>query len=231
MIVDITVNNWEKYQGGRKGQKTYTWFKVYNDIFDDVKFLELTVKQRMFFIFLLSLCSKKNSKTIEFNPKYDQKRLKMTQKQLTFEINVLKNQGFITVSRHAHVALEQNRIEQNRIYIDSPRPIKPKLLEEPKVLSSRNDVKEIVDLWNINCGHFSLEDYNKLPMTSIQKIHGLLDNDGLDFWKDLIKKASQYKGGDIDLLFLINSPELRYKIQKTEKPVDILEGCYSVKDV
>jgi hypothetical protein len=62
-FVDVKIPGWEKYNG-RKDVTHHSWFRLQNSLFEDHELFHLNPEELCFFIYLLSLASKKNSAEI-----------------------------------------------------------------------------------------------------------------------------------------------------------------------
>src|ERR1041385_4385260 len=64
--VEIEILNWDKYNP-RKDLKATTWVRLQNSLFEDPSFFDFTHSELMFWVYLLSIASKKQSGQIRFN--------------------------------------------------------------------------------------------------------------------------------------------------------------------
>lgn len=67
--MEIILNNWEQYDP-KRAQKTYTWLRLDNDFFIDDALFDLNPAQKLAWITILCLASKKNTKKLTFKSSY-----------------------------------------------------------------------------------------------------------------------------------------------------------------
>lgn len=122
MQIEITILNWEKYNP-KRDQKTYTWFKLQNDLPFSVSIEQLNFRQRWLFICLLCEASRRNmpnfTTTLQILSRFCSIRGDLCKN----DVKVLQEASMILVtyinSAAARCRNTTPRIDKNRIeYID-----------------------------------------------------------------------------------------------------------------
>lgn len=62
----IEINNWDKYNP-RKDLKATSWVRLQNSLFEDPNFIEFNHAELLFWVYLLSMASKKQSGTVKLS--------------------------------------------------------------------------------------------------------------------------------------------------------------------
>lgn len=97
--IEVTISNWEKYQF-RKTIHKPSWFRLQNDAWNDQQFYLFTGEERWVWVCLLSLASKKATKTFKVNLEWIAKEAGVTAKTIEIAIEKLKRNGCVTYTLH-----------------------------------------------------------------------------------------------------------------------------------
>jgi hypothetical protein len=119
-VLFLTILNWEKWNP-RKDLKSTSWFRFQNSIFDDPQFFEFDHSELLFFIYLLSLASKKQSGDIEVHVAHAQRigrfetsTINSAIKKL-IEINCVRTRDVDVTSIPADVPLRTNERNEHNV--------------------------------------------------------------------------------------------------------------------
>jgi len=117
--VEIEILKWDTYQP-RKDRLNYSWFRFENKFFESADIYDLTLRQKLVYVFLLCEASKKGGKTFRTTPNYVGAMLKIKQNELVNDLKALSGVGVIrTRDDGIETPTEQNRTIQNKESKDS----------------------------------------------------------------------------------------------------------------
>lgn len=160
----ITVLKWDEYQP-RKDVKKSSWFRMEHAIALSTKYLALTICDIMSLVYVLSLCSEENSKTVQIVPEHLAIFGRLKPDQFFECIEKLQTIGLVRVEntytlreKHARVSLRTNeQDERTNINTSSgssdPGPIQPLLLEvQEQPAGKEEELPELAKIWNQHAG-------------------------------------------------------------------------------
>lgn len=95
MIIEIQINNWEKYNP-KRDQKTYTWLRLDNGIFVDPLIWDMSSDEKVVFIQLLCEASKKNCGVATINVKQMCHNLQISEQKINQAFDLFEEKGLTT---------------------------------------------------------------------------------------------------------------------------------------
>lgn len=94
--MEIKINNWEKYNP-KRDQKTYTWFRVNNDILSGQEFSDFEGHEILVWFSIIAEASKKNSGRVSLKLNYIARCARTTLDLARVALEKLINEGMIAV--------------------------------------------------------------------------------------------------------------------------------------
>lgn len=122
--ITITVNNWDKYNVRNRDYKQPWWMSINNRILEDGDVFKLSDGEFRAWMYVLSQCSLKKSKTVEIDFEHATRVCKVEKKQMLSMIAKFSTKSILSVSdqhlastrpasgRHITEQTEQNNIVQ-----------------------------------------------------------------------------------------------------------------------
>jgi hypothetical protein len=92
---EITVNKWREYKG-RKDVKNNSWFRCSNRLLEDPDFYDFDAEELMVWIYILSICSQKNSGTFCLFFAHANKVCRLSEKAVRSALCKLSDLGIIS---------------------------------------------------------------------------------------------------------------------------------------
>lgn len=121
-VIEVELPQWEKWNP-RKDLKTSHWFRLQNTIFDDHQFFDFEHSEILFFIYLMSLASKKQTAKVQINVNHAvrigrfSKEVILSSLDKLEQLQCVRRRNVDVTENHAPVTsclpTEQNRTEQN----------------------------------------------------------------------------------------------------------------------
>lgn len=106
---EIEVFDWEKFQG-RRDVTHSSWFKFYIKFWNDPRVERLSVKERYFFVWLMSICCEQSSSVCTFSVRTASKNTSIRTRYVQVVIDHLEqNQLVKIIRRDGHVARKKER--------------------------------------------------------------------------------------------------------------------------
>lgn len=93
-LIDIELMGWEQFNA-RADRTNYSWFRFQNDFFTDQRIFGLGHLEKILYVFLICMVSKKNSGVISLNPDYICSVLNIKQNDMLKSIEILNTCGLI----------------------------------------------------------------------------------------------------------------------------------------
>jgi hypothetical protein len=93
-IIKFSVRNWGKFQP-RKDMKSLPWIRIDRDIFNDVNYFSLDIYTKIFWIYVLCQCAKRNNSTCEINIDAASSQIGCTKNELLTSIEILEQIQYI----------------------------------------------------------------------------------------------------------------------------------------
>ena len=104
-VIDITINGWASYNP-RRDVKYSSWFKMSHEWIFDPDFYSWHIEERLAWIYLLSVASKRNNGCLKVNFEHARRTANLTKPKMCSAIEKLNDLGIITYTsrtRHAPV--------------------------------------------------------------------------------------------------------------------------------
>lgn len=112
-IFTIEVLNWDDFQH-KNGERTYDWFKISNNISDDVELDSLTDLQFRTWFLILALCARYRSRRVKVTLTYLQRNRNVPLTYYRRSLDRFESFQWLKIISGTNV-VPQNRIEENRI--------------------------------------------------------------------------------------------------------------------
>lgn len=112
-IFTIEVLNWDDFQH-KNGERTYDWFKISNNISDDVELDSLTDLQFRTWFLILALCARYRSRRVKVTLTYLQRNRNVPLTYYRRSLDRFESFQWLRIISGTNV-VPQNRIEENRI--------------------------------------------------------------------------------------------------------------------
>ncbi len=146
--MEITILNWDRYNP-KRAQKSYTWLRLNNDVFQDPKLHGLSLEGKAVWIFLLCMASRENSGLLRHvTPEWLAQMLGTKAKTALDSLNSLQSTGLISIDALSLPPVLQNTTPTDvrdgrtnertdgRTYVQTGSPV----------------LHPLAALWNENCG-------------------------------------------------------------------------------
>jgi hypothetical protein len=95
MIVEVEIKNWEKYNP-KRDQTTYTWLRLDNEFYCSPDLFDLTCEQKMVWIAILCIASRKNSGKVQANVNYIAHHLRIVSESVLEALEIFEQRGLTT---------------------------------------------------------------------------------------------------------------------------------------
>jgi hypothetical protein len=96
MGIEVKIMKWDKYQP-RQDLKHPTWFRLNHSLFEDPDFFGFSHLEINFWVYLLSLASKKNEATFTLNPAHAERIGRFSHRDIEKGLFKLQNLGIVKV--------------------------------------------------------------------------------------------------------------------------------------
>ncbi len=160
MQLEITIVNWEKYNP-KRDQKTYTWFKIQNNLPFSVSIEGLDFKDRWVFICLLCEASRKNNATFSTSLDILSRVTGVNNNELLVSLEKIAKNSIISsvsLTRQHDVVdttprIDKNRIEKSRVCSEQTLDaanLPTEIMHDPVVMEFLNKAEiktSSVSLW------------------------------------------------------------------------------------
>jgi hypothetical protein len=118
--INIEIKNWDRFNG-RKDIKQASWFRLNNSIFEDADFFDFSHSELMFWIYLLSLASKKQSGQILLNTEHAYRIGRFDERTLKESIEKLVRLDCITCSDKIEVETRARNVDVTSASVEHER--------------------------------------------------------------------------------------------------------------
>lgn len=194
-LVEITINNWEKYNE-RADRKNYTWFRFLNNFFVDPKIYLLEPIQKLVLVFLFCEASKQGGPHIVTSASQVKDQCGCDEEYFFNSLKTLDQLAVITTAscrRGKGVTAKprdiMSRTDRQTLQTDTTdRQTETRELVAVDPLSV-NSPNELVSLWHEHCP--TLAKIGKLTDARKSKINARIKSEpSKAYWETLFKKIS-----------------------------------------
>lgn len=182
-IYHINVTNWDKFQGAGK---TVDWFKFDHNFFEDPLIFELTMREKLTFIYILTRCSLKRSSSISLMGSIISSWIPHKGVMVDSTLSKLSKSGLIVLQ------IRRDKIRGEDIKDPPPSPKK-----SPP--SSGPNFNDLAQIWNEECPNLPQAMVaNKSRMAAARS--RLDAQPDLEFWREFARaiNSNPFCCGDND---------------------------------
>ena len=152
--MEIGITSWAKHNP-RRDQKTYTWFKLSNDIGTDPDMFGYDAEEKFLWILILCEASKKSSAEITINVRWLARHSEIKQDKVIETIKRLTDDGFLYDPNQARPHADVDETEYDRALAQTESSTTP-ILDKNRIDKNRIDKnrieraseRELLNFWN-----------------------------------------------------------------------------------
>ncbi len=171
-FIEVTINNWEKYNVRCGDYVRPWWFSMNNRILEDADVYNLTDAELRAWIYVLSQASLQKNKTCKIDQEHAVRVGKVSKNALKTLISKFVVKSIVSESGRHLAATVQDKTEQN------------------KTVSSVDDRHPLQKLWNENCGE--LPKSTSLSASRIVSCKARWRENALEgYWREVIIRVAR----------------------------------------